>query len=126
MKTAAAHQRILRTVPRMTGGAGLAGLAVIASLVLQLSGASMAAEPRATLPSAAADRTSPRRLAFEIEGRSMRVFGVRSYQPSVRRVYQPAALPERGINKKKSARWQAIATLPDALFDTSLHGERRA
>jgi len=25
----------------------------------------------------------------------MKVFGVRRYQPSARRVYQPAALPER-------------------------------
>jgi Beta-propeller repeat len=44
----------------------VASLAAIASLVLQLSGASMAAEPRAALPSApASDRTLSRRLGFE-------------------------------------------------------------
>src|SRR5262245_56036041 len=44
----------------------VASLAVIASLVLELSGASMAAESRAALPSTpATDRTLSRRLAFE-------------------------------------------------------------
>ena len=44
----------------------VASLAVIASLVLQLSGASMAAEPRAALPSApATDQNLSRRLGFE-------------------------------------------------------------
>jgi hypothetical protein len=44
----------------------VASLAVIASLVLQLSGASMAAEPRAALPSApATERNLSRRIGFE-------------------------------------------------------------
>jgi len=44
----------------------VARLAVIASLVLQLSGMSMAAEPRATPPAApAADPTVSLRFAFE-------------------------------------------------------------
>ncbi|HKA29489.1 MAG TPA: SBBP repeat-containing protein, partial [Candidatus Binatia bacterium] len=61
MKTPAGHQPIRQTVLRMTGRAGLA---IIASLVLAV--ASIAAEPRATLPSApATGRTLSRRIGFE-------------------------------------------------------------
>src|SRR5207249_8178952 len=42
MNTVAAHQRVMRPVPHTTSGAGLA---VIASLLLELAGASMAAPP---------------------------------------------------------------------------------
>src|SRR5439155_1186721 len=54
MNTVAAHQRVMRPVPHTTSGAGLA---VIASLLLELAGASMAAPPP--------DRRASRPLVFE-------------------------------------------------------------
>src|SRR5262249_7598700 len=63
MKTPVAHRRIRQTVRRMTSRAGLA---IIAGLVFELAGTSMAAEPRATLPSApATERNLSRRIGFE-------------------------------------------------------------
>jgi len=63
MNTLPAHRRVMRPVPRTTGGAGLA---VIASLVLGLAGNPVGAEPR-TIRSAAPSpaRRASRPLVFE-------------------------------------------------------------
>src|SRR5262249_11022541 len=61
--TRMADRRIRQTVRRMTSRAGLA---IIGGLVFELAGTSMAAEPRATLPSApATERNLSRRIGFE-------------------------------------------------------------
>src|SRR5437870_5360879 len=63
MNTLAAHRRVMRPVPRTTGGAGLA---VIASLVLGLAGNPVGAAPR-TIRSAAPppDRRASSPLVLE-------------------------------------------------------------